>query len=274
MAKPVNTPKPVPLSASAGRPSDLLHKDVAKNLATEVKREPSKETISREQAGVNLIQKAHDLYRPPTKVIALKPAANVNGKEFDLPTIDEAEQKEEQNTFANGMPLGAMLMGRAKNNDTNSVVLKTRDGVRSSGVQKMIIKSAEPNLGKVEKLKLYREPNEEIAKNLEKIREYKQRAMMLAYGIHETNTPQKENDKRSVHLVSHQNSQRSLLPAISSTKASESTGVNSNRLGLIRYNGRNEADFSSAVSVNADVSKDKENIVRESLLINPLIAKY
>jgi hypothetical protein len=274
VAKPVNTPKPVPLSASAGRPSDLLHKDVAKNLAQEVKQEPSKETISREQAGVNLIQKAHDLYRPPTKVVTIKPAANVNGKEFDLPTIDEAEQKEEQNTFANGMPLGAMLMGRVKNNDTNSVVLKTRDGVRSSGVQKMIIKSAEPKLGKVEKLKLYREPNEEIAKNLEKIREYKQRAMMLAYGIHETNTPQKENDKRSLHLVSHQNSQRSLLPAISSTKASESTGVNSNRLGLIRYNGRNETDFSNAVSVNADVSKDKENIVRESLLINPLIAKY
>jgi hypothetical protein len=103
------------------------------------------------------------------------------------------------------MPLGALLMGRAKENEPGAAVLRARDGVRSAGVQKMLIKSAEPNLGKIEKLKLYREPSEDGQSNLEKLREYKQKAMMLAYGIHETNTPLKDNEKPP-SLVPHLNS--------------------------------------------------------------------
>jgi hypothetical protein len=53
------------------------------------------------------------------------------------------------------------------------VVMKAREGVRSAGVQKLVMKSAEPNIGKQEKLKLYREPNDDYSNNLEKIREYK-----------------------------------------------------------------------------------------------------
>lgn len=272
--KPSTIIKPVPMSAGAGRPSDLLHKDMAKDLSSELKKDVSKDSLNREQAGINLIQKAHDLYRNPQKVISLVPKpAKVPAHDLDLATIDEAEQKEEQNTFANGMPLGGLLIGRVKEIDTNAAVMRARDGVRSAGVHKMLIKSAEPNLGKVEKLKLYREPTDDISNNIEKLRDYKQRAMMLAYGIHETNTPQKEHDRRPT-LGSRQSSNRNNLPPIHSAKASLQSGDYSNRLGLIRYNGRNEADFSSAASINMDASKDKENIVRDSLMINPLIGKY
>lgn len=63
-----------------------------------------------------------------------KPPLAAKIDELDLATIDEAEQKDEQNTFANGMPLGAMLMGKKKDQDTGAVVMKTREGVRSAGV--------------------------------------------------------------------------------------------------------------------------------------------
>ena len=171
------------------------------------------------------------------------------------------------------MPLGGLLIGRVKDKDTSAVVLKARDGIRSAGVQKILIKSADPSLGKVEKLKLYREPNDETSQNLDKIKEYKHRAMMLAYGIHESNTPQKEHDRRPA-LVSRQGSNRNILPPISSAKPSLSSSEYSNNLGLIRYNGRNESEFSSAASINVDATKDKENIVRDNLVINPLVAKY
>lgn len=53
----------------------------------------------------NLIQKAHGLYnlKHPQKVISAgnrPPLTNNVHPDLDLPTIDEAEQKEEQNTFA------------------------------------------------------------------------------------------------------------------------------------------------------------------------------
>lgn len=63
---------------------------------------PPKEGESREP--VNLIQKAHNMYNQkyPQKVILSKPKPIVSNvaDTLDLPTIDEAEQKEEQNTFA------------------------------------------------------------------------------------------------------------------------------------------------------------------------------
>ena len=79
-------------------------------------------------------------------------------------------------------------------------------------------------MGKLEKLKLYREPFEDDSTNitaLEKLREYKQRAMLIAYGggFYESNTPSKES--KPVFLISHQNSSKVLLPSIASTKASD-----------------------------------------------------
>ena len=69
---------------------------------------PPKENEIKEP--LNLIQKAHNMYNQkyPQKVISItKPQPRVNNvaEGLDLPTIDEAEQKEEQNTFAQGMPL-------------------------------------------------------------------------------------------------------------------------------------------------------------------------
>jgi hypothetical protein len=57
------------------------------------------------EPSVNLIQKAHGLYnlKHPQKVISAgnrPPLTNNIHPDLDLPTIDEAEQKEEQNTFA------------------------------------------------------------------------------------------------------------------------------------------------------------------------------
>ena len=74
-------------------------------------------------------------------------------------------------------------MHRKKEADSalNNIVgiKKAREGIRSAGLQKIQIKSAEPQLGKIErleKLKLYREPFEVESSNdsrLEKLREYK-----------------------------------------------------------------------------------------------------
>lgn len=122
-----------------------------------------------------------------------------------------------------------MLIGKQKDSEPGSLALKIREGVRSAGVQKHMLKSAEPNVGKIEKLKLYREPNEDYTNNIEKIREYKQKALLIAYGAHESNTPQKEKESRPSFLISHQSSQKYLLPSIQSTKASD-TGANSAKL--------------------------------------------
>lgn len=85
-------------------------------------------------ASVNLIQKAHEMYNQkyPQKVVSLvsKPPKI---PAHDLPTIDEAEQKEEQNTFAQGMPLGALL-NRNKEYEPGSYAVKARDGIRSAGL--------------------------------------------------------------------------------------------------------------------------------------------
>ena len=107
--------------------------------------------------------------------------------------------------------------------------MKKREGLRSAGNQQLQLKSAEPNIGKQEKLKLYREPFQDDSANhnaLEKLKEYKQRAMLLAYGgVHESQTPAKEGAK-PVFLISQQNSQKYLLPPIQSTKASDIIGKN------------------------------------------------
>lgn len=136
------------------------------------------------------------------------------------------------------MPLGGMLINRVKRDAENpSVVLKTREGVRSAGMQKQLIRSADANVGKQEKLKLYREPNEDYTNNLERIREYKQRALMQAYGVHESETPQKEREVRSNRLdrlLLQQSGQKCLLPSISSTKASDYTSDSTKQHALIR----------------------------------------
>lgn len=99
--------------------------------------------------------------------------------------------------------------------------------------------------------------------------------MMLAYGgIHQSETPQKAQDPRPSFLISHQNSQKYLLPSIASTRASDVAG-DSNKLGLIRYNGRNrEAEFASQLSVPVDGGRQQENHINDSLVVNPLRAKY
>lgn len=119
----------------------------------------------------------------------------------------------------------------------------------------MLIRSAEPNIGKQEKLKLYREPLDEESSNsnaLDKLREYKQRAMLLAYGAgaHDSQTPIKKEADRPLFLISHQNSQKVLLPSISSTKAVDiGKSVQHPPLPKPRYLGRNPDDFSSRLSV-------------------------
>lgn len=101
--------KQVPMTSNTRSSGDLLLSREIASLATK--------DISKDSS-VNLIQKAHEMYNQkyPQKIVSLvskPPKIPIQ----DLATIDEAEQKEEQNTFAQGLPMGALLGNHVKDID-------------------------------------------------------------------------------------------------------------------------------------------------------------